>query len=104
MSPVAVAALLFGITALGGAYMVWLMAKNRPFPNFPLPLVHGLFAAVALLTLWGVVANRLADGTAPSILEWDGKNIAGRAVAPGTYWLRLEAAGREAAARLVKLP
>jgi hypothetical protein len=53
----------------------------------------------------GRLVRILADGVAPSTVEWDGKNAAGRAVAPGTYWLRLEAAGgREAAARLVKLP
>jgi serine protease len=54
----------------------------------------------------GRLVRILADGVAvPGILEWDGRNGAGRSVAPGTYWLRLEAAGGgTAAARLVKVP
>ncbi len=49
-----------------------------------------------------LVAPASAGGTAE--LAWDGRDAAGRPVAPGVYFARLEAGGRTAAARMVVTP
>jgi hypothetical protein len=43
-------------------------------------------------------------GASELVLAWDGRDAAGRLVAPGVYRIRLEAGGRVAFGRLVRLP
>lgn len=46
--------------------------------------------------------GRLSAGT--HSLLWDGRDDQGRAVGAGVYWMRLQAGGREASARVARLP
>jgi hypothetical protein len=85
---------------------VRLQVSPNPFhekTRIALPAVPGLMR-LKVYDVEGRLVRILADGVAASSLEWDGRNAAGRAVAPGTYWLRLEAANETRSARLVKLP
>ena len=62
--------------------------------------------AAAVLALYGVGGRRLAtliDGelaAGPHELPWTGLDDAGRRVAPGSYFLVLEAAGRRRVTRV----
>lgn len=46
-----VAAVLFGIAALGGVVMAYMRLTGREVPPMGLAIVHGLFAASGLVTL-----------------------------------------------------
>lgn len=49
------------------------------------------------------LASALPEGV-PSVVPWDGRDEAGRLVAPGVYGIRLEAGGEVAFGRVVRLP
>jgi hypothetical protein len=64
----------------------------------------------ARATVWdlqGRLVKVILDGTVPAglrELEWDGRDAAGRPVPPGVYFLRVEAEGRSAGRKVVRLP
>jgi flagellar hook assembly protein FlgD len=54
----------------------------------------------------GRVIRRLVDGAGaagPAIVEWDGRDDAGRRAAPGTYFCRLSTGGEAKTERLVRI-
>jgi len=54
----------------------------------------------------GRLVRRLAAGTRAAgwnEVPWDGRDRTGRSVAPGVYFVRLEAAGQRSSARVVRL-
>ena len=75
------------------------------FPNEPNPFVNSTRVAFSLeraqevklyvTDVGGRVVRTLADGAAPggrSTVHWDGRDDAGRSVASGIYFFRLESA------------
>jgi hypothetical protein len=56
-----VAAVLFGIAALGGVVMAVMRFGGREFPPMALAVVHGLLAASGLVTLLLAVVNTTAS-------------------------------------------
>lgn len=62
------AAILFGITAIGGLVMASIRLRGEPYPPLWLPLVHGAFGAAGLVMLIAFVAGRDAPATAVAAL------------------------------------
>lgn len=58
------AAVLFAIAAVGGAAMAFMRFQGRELPPAFLTIVHGLFAAVALILLILAVAGGAASALA----------------------------------------
>jgi hypothetical protein len=102
-----------GPPAPAGARLALAPASPNPFSTATtvtadVPGGAGPFR-LAVYDVEGRLVRSLASGTAPARaagrvpVRWDGTNAAGRAVAPGVYWIRLEAGGAAEAARVVKL-
>lgn len=102
--------------AIAGADAARPPAVTALLPAAPNPLHHSTTLAFALeragparLAIYAVDGRRvrtLADGPRePGVwrMVWDGRDERGAAVAPGVYWVRLTAAGRDYGSRLVVL-
>lgn len=89
-------------------------AFASPYPNpfrgrtsLRLSLAVASHARVAVYDLVGRRVRTLADGplaAGETTLTWDGRDDGGRAVAPGLYLVRFEAAGVKASRRLILTP
>jgi len=62
------AAVLFAITALGGAAMAAIRLSGREFPPLWIVIPHGIAAAAGLVTLMMTVAGRTAPAMAGAAL------------------------------------
>ncbi len=97
---------LSDVDVAGGVELPGLEVGPNPFAPERGP-VTVRFAAPAsgtsrlsVLDLQGRLIQTLPP-TRPGVAQWDGRDRAGRPVAAGTYWLRLEAGARIATSRLV---
>lgn len=88
-----------------------LMALSQSYPNpsaagttFRFMLASAGETRLSIYDLAGRLVRKLHDGEAPageSLEEWDLRNEAGRKVAPGVYFARLEHGGQSVSRKLV---
>ncbi|HEU4363871.1 MAG TPA: FlgD immunoglobulin-like domain containing protein [Candidatus Krumholzibacteria bacterium] len=87
------------------------LAQNAPNPfnpvtTIPFKLSRGGHIALAVFDVAGRRVRALVDGVLPPGLHevsWDGRDDAGREVASGVYFYRMETLGRSATRRMVLL-
>ena len=61
-----VAAVLFGVAALGGAFLALLRFQKKPLP-FGVAILHGLLAALGLIILLTSVISAASTGPLPKV-------------------------------------
>jgi len=66
MPPLTVAAILFGVAALGGVTMVAIRLRGDPLPPLWLAVAHGAIAATAL----GILAYQAYDPGIPQLAQY----------------------------------